>query len=338
MSTAGPFAQIGTPLVDACVKSCTNYVDITGEAPWVREIIDKYHSIAAAKKLKIIPCCGFDCIPVDMGCRFIVDQMIRKGLKPQEVRMVLTETRGDASGGTLASVFGVFENSTISLLIEALNPFFLCPRKANGELDQPSSKTRYRCGDKFFFDYDSILRMWCMPFVMQAIDTRVVNRSNALSNWRYGKDFIYTERMKGPLWACILNTLFTPIIASLLFFSVTRNILRLFLPNPGQGPSEQVRDGGYFFLRMWGKGLDSKGEEVVVKGRIDAPDGDPGYKQTAVMISEAAICLSQTCYEEGREEKSQELELFGVLTPSTGLGIPLYPRLATANINFKIDS
>jgi short subunit dehydrogenase-like uncharacterized protein len=338
MSTAGPFANIGTPIVDACVKSGTNYVDITGEGPWIREIIDKYHNKAAEKRIKIIPCCGFDCVPVDMGCRFMVDEMVRKGVTPQEVRMVLDQTKGGASGGTIASVMTMFEKSTLSSLIASLNPFFLAPRNASGALDQPSTATRKRCGDKMVFDYDSVLKMWCMPFVMQAIDTRVVNRSNALSKWRYGKDFVYSERMKAPLWMGVLNTLLTPLVASLLFFSFTRNLIRLFLPSPGEGPSESTREAGFFFFRMWGSGVNQRGEKVVMKGRINAPDGDPGYKQTAAMITESAICLSMTCAEEGAEEKDQSKQLFGVLTPSTGLGAPLYRRLEQVNIQFKIDS
>jgi short subunit dehydrogenase-like uncharacterized protein len=340
MSTAGPFANIGTPIVDACVRSGTNYVDITGEGPWVREIIDTYHSKAAEKRIKIIPCCGFDCVPVDMGCRFMVDQMVRAGVTPQEVRMVLSQTKGGASGGTIASVLTMFEKSTISSLIAALNPFYLSPRDSSGALDQPCAATRSKCGDKIVLDYDSVLKAWCMPFLMQAIDTRVVNRSNALSGWRYGKDFVYTERMKAPLWMGILNTLLTPVFASLLFFSVTRNILRLFLPSPGEGPSDSAREAGFFFFRMWGSGINQRGEKVVMKGRIDAPDGDPGYKQTAVMITESAICLSLSCSEEGTETKDQKAsaqQLFGVLTPSTGLGAPLYRRLEQANIQFKID-
>src|SRR6476646_1002547 len=43
LSTAGPFVQYGTPVVDACVRFGTHYTDITGETTWVRGIIDRYH-------------------------------------------------------------------------------------------------------------------------------------------------------------------------------------------------------------------------------------------------------------------------------------------------------
>ena len=54
ISTAGPFAKIGMPIVDACVSTNTNYVDITGESPFVREVIDKHHATAVEKGIKIV--------------------------------------------------------------------------------------------------------------------------------------------------------------------------------------------------------------------------------------------------------------------------------------------
>lgn len=46
LSTAGPFAKIGTPVVQACVEAGTHYCDITGEILWVREMIDRYSADA----------------------------------------------------------------------------------------------------------------------------------------------------------------------------------------------------------------------------------------------------------------------------------------------------
>jgi hypothetical protein len=104
LSTTGPFALYGTPLVDACVRSSTNYCDITGESQWIRGIIDGYHDQAAASKLKIVNCCGFDCIPSDLGVMMMVDAMKEQGLEPEEIRYVMKESLGGASGGTIASV------------------------------------------------------------------------------------------------------------------------------------------------------------------------------------------------------------------------------------------
>lgn len=41
VACAGPFAQVGSPVVDACVRNGTDYCDITGEAHWVQKMIAK---------------------------------------------------------------------------------------------------------------------------------------------------------------------------------------------------------------------------------------------------------------------------------------------------------
>ena len=67
LSTAGPFALFGGPLVAACVRHGTHYVDITGETPWVKDMIDQHHEAAQRKGARIIPFCGFDSIPSDIS-------------------------------------------------------------------------------------------------------------------------------------------------------------------------------------------------------------------------------------------------------------------------------
>src|SRR5947209_14358943 len=63
LSTAGPFALYSQGVVDACVRHRTHYVDITGETTWVRSLIDRYDAQAAQDGTRIVPCCGFDCVP-----------------------------------------------------------------------------------------------------------------------------------------------------------------------------------------------------------------------------------------------------------------------------------
>ena len=74
-SYAGPFNKYSNLLVKACVKTSTHYVDITGEAIWVRDLIDDYHQECIEKKIKIIPACGYDSIPSDIGTFFTAKQI-----------------------------------------------------------------------------------------------------------------------------------------------------------------------------------------------------------------------------------------------------------------------
>src|SRR3970040_804997 len=65
LTTAGPYARFGTPLVDACVRSNTHYVDITGEPAWVGQLVARYHDRAAVTGKRIVPGCGFYSLPSD---------------------------------------------------------------------------------------------------------------------------------------------------------------------------------------------------------------------------------------------------------------------------------
>ena len=78
LSTAGPFALYGSALVAACVAQRTHYVDITGETPWVRGLIDRHHVKAARDGTRIIPCCGFDSVPSDLGAWLVAQALMRE--------------------------------------------------------------------------------------------------------------------------------------------------------------------------------------------------------------------------------------------------------------------
>ena len=66
ISTAGPFSLCGTPIVGACAASATDYVDINGETPWVRSIIDRFDDMAAENGALIVPNCGYT-VPSDLA-------------------------------------------------------------------------------------------------------------------------------------------------------------------------------------------------------------------------------------------------------------------------------
>ena len=104
-STVGPYSLYGTKLVKLCVENNTNYCDITGEAHWIRNLIDQFHEEAKSKKIKIVNSCGFDSIPSDMGVYFIQNE-IKKTYKNYAnfIKMRVAGIRGGISGGTYGSI------------------------------------------------------------------------------------------------------------------------------------------------------------------------------------------------------------------------------------------
>lgn len=332
LSAAGPYAKIGTPIVQACVEAGTHYCDLAGEGPWIREMIDRYSADAEKKKLRIVNCCGFDCIPCDLGNQMIVDELQKKGATVKEVNFCAYDFKGSASGGTLHSMMNMFESCSFPALLALLNPYYLNPIPEGKK--KPITPTTDRAilrkaKDKMVFSYDRINQCWTIPYIMQSVDTRLVNRSNALQGFKYGEKFVFTEGLRVPnVFYAVLSVFMMPIF--LLFFlnPIGRSILRCVLPAPGQGPSQHLLDHGYMKMKLWGKGTDAAGQEVVVRGTVTALNGDPGYRQTGKMMAEAAICLAL--------DQKKLPPLYGLLTPSSAMGAVLRERLNEKGVNFHV--
>lgn len=103
LSTAGPYLTRGTPVVDACVRLSTDYVDITGETTWVADLIDKYHNSAEKSSTFIVPMSGYDSIPSDLGAFFAVEAIREKFGQPTRLVKTIADFNGQLSGGTLAT-------------------------------------------------------------------------------------------------------------------------------------------------------------------------------------------------------------------------------------------
>ena len=113
-TTVGPYAKLGTNLIDACIKTNTNYCDITGETQWIRKMIDKYHSKAKENKIKIINSCGFDSIPSDMGVFYSQKKLFEKtGKYANRINMRVAGAKGGISGGTYNSLSNVLEEARV---------------------------------------------------------------------------------------------------------------------------------------------------------------------------------------------------------------------------------
>ena len=57
-------------------------------------------------------------------------------------------------------------------------------------------------------------------------------------------------------------------------------------PKPGEGPSREERESGFYDVLFLGQGPQGETVAVGVKG-----DRDPGYGSTSKMIAESAMCL-----------------------------------------------
>lgn len=324
LNTAGPFALYGNAIIDACVRLGTHYVDITGETPWVRQLCDHYHDKAASNGTRIIPFCGFDSVPSDLGTYLVVRYMQRElNISCLAVKAYF-QVNGGFNGGTLASAFNLFDSGKVEQLG---NPFLLNPSSDRS----PEEIERNR--DPQFPQYDTDIGTWVAPFFMGAINTRVVRRSSALySQWQesYGSDFTYQEYLKfdpplAPLGAVSI-TAGTILFTSAIQQPLIRNLLQPLLPQPGSGPSEKTMNEGWFRCEILG--LTSDGRKV--RGLI-CDQGDPGNRATVKFLCESALCLALN-----EDKLPGGRQRGGILTPATGLGEVLEERLRKAGMTIQI--
>ena len=308
LSTAGPFARYSNLIVKSCVENKTHYTDITGENHWVKDLIDEYHDKASENGIRIIPSCGYDSIPSDMGVFYSVQQMA----KPVKKITVFHSGQGGVSGGTTETMFTIGP-----LPKEKRDPFLLNPENSVSEKQREQSKDGFEI--KKIENTDSYSGIGLMSFA----NTRVVRRSSALydaDQKSYGSDFIFKELGSYPSKRSARLTSFGLIFAFLVISTPLRYIVRRFLPKPGEGPNEEIRENGWF------KGLFKvEAEDGEIKYFQIYGEGDPGYKATAQMVCESAITLAI----------SEELDSGGVLTTAYGLGNPLLERLINSGIKFE---
>lgn len=305
LTTVGPYQLYGDGLVAACVANGTDYTDLCGEPAWMRQKIDQHHAAARASAARICFSAGFDSIPFDLGVLMLQKHAAEKfGAPAPRVKGRVRAMQGKFSGGTAASLKATMAAAARdpALIGYLTNPFSLAGG-FEGPPQPPATQP----------EYDEALGSWATNFIMAPINTKNVHRTNALLGHPYGQDFVYDEMMlTGPGEAGRQAAEYvarTPMIG-------TDND-----PLPGEGPTREERESGFYDVLFVGEYPDGRRALYSVKG-----DRDPGYGSTSKMIAETALCLA----ENGGEG--------GVTTPGAALGEKLVARLQThAGLTFAVE-
>ncbi|XBQ15390.1 MAG: saccharopine dehydrogenase NADP-binding domain-containing protein [Oceanicaulis sp.] len=308
ITTVGPYQLYGEPLLRACALNGTDYVDLCGEPAWMADMIKAYEAQARESGARIVLSCGFDSIPFDLGVMFLQEEAIRRSGAPIErVKGRVRSMKGTFSGGTAASFAETMKRAQSEPeVIEVLkNPFALTPGFTGPQ--QPH-------GAKPVYEDD--LGSWSAPFIMAAINTKNVHRTNFLLGHRYGEAMVYDEMLltgPGEKGEQIANHVAKD-------RSMAENKLK-----PGEGPSKEEREKGSYELMFTGETKDGERITAIVSG-----DRDPGYGSTSKMIAETAIGLAKDI---GREHTPG-----GIWTPGSALGKALIDRLSVhAGLSFRYE-
>lgn len=324
VSTVGPYALYGSPLVKVCAESGTDYCDLTGEPQWIARMLAQHEATAQRTGARIVHCCGFDSLPSDLGTYFLQKQSQARYQAPStRVKLRVKAMRGTFSGGTVASMMEMLREvgKDRSILKVLQNPYAFCAQQL--KLRQPNPAP---------VSFDDDAKSWQVPFIMAAINTKVVHRSNALQGYRYGENFCYDETqltgngVKGRLGAIAFASGLGGFMAAAAL-APTRSLLERFVvPKPGEGPSPKAQREGYYDIRFFGK--TDAGQTLVAKV---TGDRDPGYGSTGKMLGEAATCLAM--------DISKADKAGGFWTPATVMGDALIARLQQhAGLTFSVVS
>jgi short subunit dehydrogenase-like uncharacterized protein len=303
VTTVGPYINYGEPVVAACAAAGTDYVDLTGEPEFVDRMWLGYNKQAERNGARIVHSCGFDSIPHDLGALYTVNQL------PEDQPISLegyVRAGGTLSGGTYHSAIhnmGRLRQSIQAARKRKQEERRPEGRRVKGEAGRPHNEPK--AGG------------WVVPF--PTIDPQTVLRS-ARALDRYGPEFTYSHYLvvrRLPVLAGMVAG--TGAAIALAQLPPTRNLL-LKIKDPGEGPSPEEREKGWFKVRFVAH---SDGTELTT----EISGGDPGYGETSKMLGESALCLA---HDEPPSDRA------GQLTPAVAMGQNLIDRLERAGIEFKV--
>jgi short subunit dehydrogenase-like uncharacterized protein len=331
VTTVGPYTKYGMPLVAACAAAGTDYADLTGEAPFVRDTIDLYHKQASDTGARIVHSCGFDSIPSDLTVYALHRRVGDDGAGELGETTYVVRMSGGFSGGTIASGLEIMRSASSDPDVRrALNdPYTLTTdRAAEPELGAQPDLARRNGRDIA----PELAGTWVGGFLMAPYNTRIVRRSNALQDWAYGRQLRYSEAMSfgsspvAPIGAALATgaTAGVAALGNRYLRLVPRGWLERIVPKPGTGPSEAARDRGYYKVTTYT--TTTTGARYVA---TMAQRGDPGYTATAVMLGESGLALAL--------DRDRLSDLRGVLTPAAAMGNALLARLPAAGVSLSTD-
>lgn len=306
LTTVGPYQIYGNALIEACVKTGTDYADLCGEPAWMAEKIAQHHEAAKASGARICFSSGFDSIPFDLGVLMLQKEAVtRHGSPAPRVKGRVRTMKGTFSGGTAASLGATMKAAMKDAKVIGVlrDPFALTPGFEGP--DQPSGMVPH---------YEEDTGKWAAPFVMAPINTKNVHRTNFLRGHPYGTDFRYDEMVltsPGDAGKAAANAM----------VELMKNPFGAKPPKPGEGPTKEERENGLYDVLFIGEWPDGKQIRYAVKGKFD-----PGYGSTSRMLGETGMALLQSKAEGG------------VGTPGSFLGEELVERLRKhAHLTFEAE-
>ena len=255
-------------------------------------MMNRHESMARTTGAKIVSFCGHDSIPWDLTVRILSEKLEDSGDELASVEC-LNEMQGGVSGGTIATFFEtldiLFNCFSFSAIISKLKQMDIYMRLPDGSEsmnvvkdDLPVIISPCRNPSQNF------LNRWTGPFIMAYINIEVVRRGFALSKRSGNSPIKYREAAVAEsvldaftMWVGLI------LVGTLIINPITRPLMKMILPKPGQGPSQKEMDDGFLCVTGYGIGTKLQKAESVMYFPYDG-----GYTSTARMLVESGLCLA----------------------------------------------
>ncbi len=341
LNLVGPYTILGRPVIEACVGGDCHYVDLTGEIPFVRQMIDAVHERAAAAGAKVVQVSGFEALPPDLAVLLAAEtarERWNEELSDVDLDVATQQPAGRLgpadliSGGTLQSMAEALGGEGAT---DIADPAALIPDPDLAAAVRRRSPIELT--PRFNGRGEAIAPMTPIAFINPA----VIHRTAALIAAERGaspEPLRFREGIGIPGGPASLPLRYAAAGALSAtqagFRALTRarpsvrersaDLLRRILPSSGFGPS-----GSRLEEWSWQVAVDARtGGGHHVRVDVDA-DGHPGYLATAKILGEVGLLLS---------EDGATPERAGCLTPATALGTASLDRFARAGARFSVSS
>jgi short subunit dehydrogenase-like uncharacterized protein len=345
---AGPYGKTGEAFIAAAAQHGTHYLDLTGEIGWVTQMITNHQAAAHQSKAKIVPVCGFEALPFDMGALLIAEKLrSTTGEKAVSIALINQFTgplalrpRDVLSGGTMASIKAMLEDGAGASLSD---PATLVTDETLAARIRDVGRYDFRA------KYSDDVSAWLAPTVPAPfVNPPVVYRSMSLLAGSKASPFAaecrYDEALSTRgmvpfalgqrLLAETLSRSFTAMAKSVdrngtidqIGRAAVKQFMEWFGPSPGQGPSDKHLEQSGYTMHL--RATSSSGATVV--GSATA-QGHPGYRSTAMLIAEAGLLLAGA----GADGCAALPRRSGFLTPATAFGAGSTPAWARAGLVFE---
>ncbi|EAW14543.1 uncharacterized protein ACLA_075830 [Aspergillus clavatus NRRL 1] len=306
INCVGPYHLYSTPVVESCANNGTHYVDATGETPWVKHIIEKYHETAKSNGAVIIPSVGMESAPADILAWSLVKR-VRGDLSSdtKEVISAIDEIKSSGpSGGTLDTVLTTLDTLTFSDMLKSFDPYALAASKPPRNV--PSEPLVEKV-----LGVRSVRDLGTLTTSPSGIaDITIVHRSSTLMPELYGPRFHFRQfvRVRNALVGALFHIGFMLGLA-LLIIPPVRTLVRKFIFAPGQGPRKEDSTHD----RVEYRAIATADQKTATPRRVFGKLTYEGsmYVMTGLLLAEAAMVILEDA------EQVKRVSRGGIVTSAT---------------------